>query len=99
MLHDWCNKDYGMCYPVCGTVHINDLLLQIGKSNPCRYDSGFPLLLSIWSLTTYPTPCIRKSSVSVSLKMLHFSSTYSSGFPLSLSECPFTICMTPYNRK
>ena len=19
---DWCNKDCGMCYPVCGMVHI-----------------------------------------------------------------------------
>ena len=23
VLHDWCNKDHGMCYPVCGMVHIN----------------------------------------------------------------------------
>ena len=22
MLHDWCNKARGMCYPVCGMVHI-----------------------------------------------------------------------------
>ena len=22
VLHDWCNKGRGMCYPVCGTVHI-----------------------------------------------------------------------------
>ena len=22
VLHDWCNKGYGMCYPVCGMVHI-----------------------------------------------------------------------------
>ena len=21
-LHDWCNKGRGMCYPVCGVVHI-----------------------------------------------------------------------------
>ena len=20
--HDWCNKGHGMCYPVCGMVHI-----------------------------------------------------------------------------
>ena len=24
VLHDWCNKDRGMCYPVCGMVHIKD---------------------------------------------------------------------------
>ena len=21
LLHDWCNKDRGMCYPVCGMAH------------------------------------------------------------------------------
>ena len=26
MLHDWCNKGCGMCYPVCGMVHIKELL-------------------------------------------------------------------------
>ena len=26
VLHDWCNKGRGMCYPVCGMVHIK---------NPC----------------------------------------------------------------
>ena len=41
MLHDWCNKGCGMCYPVCGMVHIKEPLLLIEKS-PCG-DSGFPL--------------------------------------------------------
>ena len=22
VLHAWCNKDYDMCYPVCGMMHI-----------------------------------------------------------------------------
>ena len=22
VLHDWCNKGCGMCYPVCGMMHI-----------------------------------------------------------------------------
>ena len=22
VLHDWCNKGSGMCYPVCGMVHL-----------------------------------------------------------------------------
>ena len=34
VLHDWCNKGRGMCYPVCGMVHIKEPLLLIGKSNP-----------------------------------------------------------------
>ena len=25
---------HGMCYPVCGMVHVKELLLLIGKSNP-----------------------------------------------------------------
>ena len=45
MLHDWCNIGRGMCYPVCGMVHIKELLLLIGKSSPCG-GSRFPLSLS-----------------------------------------------------
>ena len=29
VLHDWCNKGRGMCYPVCGMVHIKEPLLLI----------------------------------------------------------------------
>ena len=29
VLHDWCNKGCGMCYPVCGMVHIKEPLLKI----------------------------------------------------------------------
>ena len=59
VLHDWCNKGRGMCYPVCEMVHIKEHLLLIGKYNPCD-DSGFPLSLSEWSFTIYPTPYNRK---------------------------------------
>ena len=27
VFHNWCNKSRGMCYPVCGMVHIKNLLL------------------------------------------------------------------------
>ena len=40
-----CNKGRGMCYPVCGMVHIKEPLVLIGKSSPCG-GSGFPLSLS-----------------------------------------------------
>ena len=50
VLHDWCNKGRGMCYPVCGMVHIKEPLLLIDKSSLCC-GSGFPLSLSVWSLT------------------------------------------------
>ena len=35
----------GMCYLVCGLMHIKEPLLLIGKSSPCG-GSGFPLSLS-----------------------------------------------------
>ena len=40
----WCNKGRGMCYSVCGMMHIKEPLLLIGKSSPCG-GSGFPLSL------------------------------------------------------
>ena len=35
VLHDWCNKGCGMCYPDFGMVHIKEPLLLIGKSSLC----------------------------------------------------------------
>ena len=55
VLHDWCNKGRGMCYPVCGMVHIKEPLLLIDKSSLCG-GSGFPFSLSEWSLTICLTP-------------------------------------------
>ena len=45
VLHDWCNKGRGMCYPVCGMMHIKEPLLLIDKSSLCG-GSGFPFSLS-----------------------------------------------------
>ena len=59
VLHDWCNKGRGMCYPVCGMVHIKEHLLLIGKSSLCG-GSRFPVSLSEWSFTICPTPYNRK---------------------------------------
>ena len=59
VLHDWCNKDRGMYYPVCGMMHIKEPLLLIGKSSLCG-GSGFPLSLSEWSFTICVTPSNRK---------------------------------------
>ena len=55
VLHDWCNKGRGMCYSVCGMVHIKEPLLLIGKSSLCG-GSGFPLSLSECSFTICLTP-------------------------------------------
>ena len=55
VLHDWCNKGRGMCYPVSGMVHI-------GKSSLCG-GSGFPLSLSEWFFTICLTPYNRKYGV------------------------------------
>ena len=46
VLHDWGNKGFGMCHPICGIVHIKDPLLLIEKSSPFSGGSGFPLSLS-----------------------------------------------------
>ena len=51
VFHDWFNKGHGMCYPVCGMMHIKEPLLLVGKSSPCSGGSEFHLLLSEWSLT------------------------------------------------
>ena len=59
VLHNWCNKGCGMCYPVCGMVHIKEPLLLIGKSSLCG-SSRFPFSLSEWSFTICPTPYNRK---------------------------------------
>ena len=59
VLHDWCNKGCGMCYPVYGMVHIKEPLLLLGKSSPCG-GSRFPLSLSEWSFTICPTSYNRK---------------------------------------
>ena len=71
VLHDWCNKGRGMCYPVCGMVHIKmcypvcgmvhikEPLLLIDKSSLCG-GSGFSFSLSEWSLTICLTPYNRR---------------------------------------
>ena len=59
VLHDGCNKGRGMCYPVCGMVHIKEPLLLIDKSSLCG-GSGVPFSLSEWSLTIYMTPYNRR---------------------------------------
>ena len=41
VLHDWCNKGHGMCYPVCGMVHIKEPLLLIDKSSLWRQRVSF----------------------------------------------------------
>ena len=75
VLHDWCNKDRGMCYPVGGMVHIKKTLLLIDKSSLCG-GSGFPFSLSEWSLTICLTPYNRRSNVlSASLNKTFFCNT------------------------
>ena len=43
VLHDWCNRGHGMCYPLCGMMHIKESLLLIRKSSSFSGGSGFPL--------------------------------------------------------
>ena len=59
VIHDWCNKGRGMCYPVCGMVHLKEPMLLIEKSSPCD-GSRFLLLLAEGSFTICLTPYNRK---------------------------------------
>ena len=43
VLRDWCNKGLGMCYSVCGMVHIKEPLLLDGKSSRCSGYLNGPL--------------------------------------------------------
>ena len=49
VLHDWCNKGRGMCYPVCGMMHIKRTLAANQKVAHVAA-AGF-LSLSEWSFT------------------------------------------------
>ena len=59
VIHDWCNKGGGMCYPVCRMVHITEPLLLIDNSSLCG-GSGFPFSQSECSLTICLTPYNRR---------------------------------------
>ena len=50
VLHNWCNKCRGMCYPVCGMMHIKEPLLLIGKNSTCG-GSGFPLWVVLYHMS------------------------------------------------
>ena len=54
VLYDWYNKEHGMCYPVCGMVHIKDPMLLIEKSISCGDSSKFAFSLSGWSFMICP---------------------------------------------
>ena len=58
-INDWCNKGRGMCYHVCGMVHIKEPLLLIDRSSLCG-GIGFPFSLSEWSATICLTPYNRR---------------------------------------
>ena len=79
VLHDWCDKGCGVCYPVCGMVHIKEPLLLIDMSSLCG-GSGFPFSLSEWSLTISLTPYNRRYNVlSASLNKTFLSLSLSEG--------------------
>ena len=41
VFYDWYNKGRGMCYPICGVMHIKDPLLLIEKSSLCSGAAGY----------------------------------------------------------
>ena len=55
VLHDWCNKGCGMCYPVCGMMPMKKPLLLIRKNSLCG-GSRFPL--TIWMVLYHMSDAI-----------------------------------------
>ena len=49
VLHDWCNRGCGMCYPVCGMMHIKEPFLLIGKSSS---SSSSSIIAATWFPST-----------------------------------------------
>ena len=84
-LHNWCKKGIGMCYPVCGLMHIKEPFLLIRKSCPCG-GSRFPLSLSELSFTVY----VRRH---ITINKICLSSSLNKTFP---SLLPF---FQTYGRK
>ena len=82
VIHDGCTKGRGMCYPVCGMVHIKEPLLLIGKSSLCG-GSGFSFSLSEWSFTICLTPYNRKQNL--------FSASLNKTFPSFLLTFDVTL--------
>ena len=82
VLHDWCNKGCGMCYPVSGMVQLKEpLWLLIGKSSLCG-GSRFPLSLSEWSFTI----CSMPYNCELNVLSASLNKTFPS-FLTFLSEC------------
>ena len=79
VFHDWCNKGRGMCYLVCGMVHIKEPLLHIGKSSPCG-GSGF--------LSRYPNSHLQYIRRHITVNVVSTSLNKNISFlPVALS-CP-----------
>ena len=60
VLHDWCPKGPVMCHPVCGKVHIKEILLLFASSSPCSVGSWFPLSIFECFFDIHPMPFNRK---------------------------------------
>ena len=73
VLHDWCTKYRGMCYPVYGMVHIKEPLLLIERVACVAAAGFFSHYLSGTLPYDYPSfllsisPCIYLFSVLLSI--------------------------------
>ena len=66
VLHDWCNKGHGMCYPVCGMVHACCYSKRVAREVAAAA-SRSP---SLWSLTQYPNRSSQCSTTGVTKAMV-----------------------------
>ena len=62
-----CDKDRGMCYSVCGMVHIKEPLLLIGMNNP----RSVPTAGFLSRYLRQPLPYVRRSFLGTYLYMTH----------------------------
>ena len=56
VLHDWCNKGSGVCYPVCGMLHIKEPLLLSRERVAHVVAAGFLSRYLSGPLPYVPTP-------------------------------------------
>ena len=77
VLHDRCIKRHGMCYHVCGMMHIKDPFMLIKKELLMKWQQWFPLSLCIIAariLLYTPSPN-RQNSIYYSLFLHQLWST------------------------
>jgi len=62
-IYNLFNKGHGLCYPVCGKVHINYPLLLIRKSSCSTTGIAVPGYLSSTNINTFPGQTVQEAEM------------------------------------